>query len=323
MNSHTRTWALVLAAGEGSRLKSLTTDASGVAIPKQFCSLDGGESLLREALHRAAHVALPERRCVVVAEQHRPWWRAALADIAPPNIVVQPRNRGTAHGILLPLLHILARDPDAVVVLLPADHHIQDEIAFAEPLRRAARLAAECRDELFLLGVEPDSPDTELGYILPVREGSMRASAVAHFIEKPPLRQAQALLERGALWNVFIIAATARALLQLFLARDAALVERFAAARDRTGALEDLYDELAAADFSRDVLEGQEARLRVVPVPACGWSDLGTPQRVAATLHRLERRPNAGTGMGRGAALSLALQYARGAFGASTLQVAS
>jgi len=319
MNPRGNTWALILAAGEGSRLRSLTT-RDGVAIPKQFCSLNGGSSLLQEALQRAAAVTRPERVCAIVAAQHRRWWEVPLFHLPEANVVVQPENRGTAHGILLPLLHIAARDPDATVVLLPADHHVEDETAFAESLRKAAAQAATDRDAIFLLGVEPDSPDTDLGYILPQRGDSPRASSVARFIEKPALPQAQNLLEQGALWNVFVIAASARALLSLFLRRCPATVAQFREAMaidfETHGlAIDDLYELLPAMDFSRDILEGQESLLKVLPVPHCGWSDLGTPQRVEATLRRLPeihvRRVRKDSAM---AQLSLAAQHARLAF---------
>lgn len=106
MNNN-NTWALVLAAGEGSRLRSLTTTATGQAVPKQFCSLQGGPSLMQEALQRAASIAPIQRTCSIVAAQHRRWWEAPLYHLPEENVIVQPENRGTAHGILLPLLHIV------------------------------------------------------------------------------------------------------------------------------------------------------------------------------------------------------------------------
>ena len=93
---NTNTWALVLAAGEGSRLRSLTTMRSGVAVPKQFCSLQGGPSLLQEALQRAEAVAPRARICTIVAEQHRRWWEGPLWSLPAQNVIVQPDNRGTA-----------------------------------------------------------------------------------------------------------------------------------------------------------------------------------------------------------------------------------
>jgi mannose-1-phosphate guanylyltransferase len=316
-NDSTHTWAVVLAAGEGSRLRSLTTTATGEAVPKQFCSLRDGPSLLHEALLRAHAVAPARQVCAVVAEQHRNWWRAALQELEPENVIVQPANRGTAHGILLPLLHIVARDPEAVVVLLPADHHVLDENTLAQALRQAATMARKNDDAVLLLGAEPDHADPELGYILPVDGATSGLTHVRQFVEKPDPARARELLDQGALWNIFIVAATARALLELYrhehsdtLERMRAIVSADTAARHQR-ALTALYQNLPAVDFSRHVLESHAARLRVLPVPQCGWSDLGTPQRVAETLLRLpEDGVRRRSSKGLGSFVSLAHQHA-------------
>ena len=99
-------WAIVLAAGDGTRLRDLTTDPSGQTIPKQFCSLDGDVSLLQLALSRAEQVAPWDRVTTVVAAQHEDWWLRPLQTLPGRNVIVQPRNRGTAIGTLLPLLSI-------------------------------------------------------------------------------------------------------------------------------------------------------------------------------------------------------------------------
>lgn len=98
MTNYNHTWALVLAAGEGSRLHTLTTTAEGVAIPKQFCSLYGGPSLFEETTRRASHVASTELVCSIVAEQHRQWWEHSTRHLPAGNVIVQPENRGTATG---------------------------------------------------------------------------------------------------------------------------------------------------------------------------------------------------------------------------------
>src|SRR5262245_53150295 len=131
------TWAVVLAAGEGKRLWALTTDASGVAVPKQFCSLRDGPSLLHEALQRAEAVTHRERICAVVAQQHARWWHDQLEALPRSNLIVQPENRGTAIGILLALLHVIERDPYAVVVLLPSDQHVENEAVMCVALERS------------------------------------------------------------------------------------------------------------------------------------------------------------------------------------------
>jgi mannose-1-phosphate guanylyltransferase len=279
-------WSLVLAGGEGSRLHGLTRNAHGVAVPKQFCSLRGGPSLLQEALQRAAAVAPMQRVCAIVANQHRQWWTPILGYLPENNLIVQPQNRGTAHGILLPLLRIAARDPDATVVMLPADHYLRDEDVMIESLRHAAELASEDADSIYLLGIEPDGVDTELGYILPLSRSRDKAAQVVRFIEKPTETQARGLIDRGALWNAFIMAASVRSLLRLF---DARFNNTIAAMRGFEGAtLEHVYERLSSIDFSRDVLEGKESVLKVLPVPHCGWSDLGTPKRIGLTLESIQ-----------------------------------
>jgi mannose-1-phosphate guanylyltransferase len=280
------TWALVLAAGEGSRLHSLTRDERGVAVPKQFCSLQGGPCLLQEALQRAASVAALSHICSVVAEQHRQWWGPLLSYLPEQNVISQPQNRGTAFGILLPLLRILERDPDATVVLLPADHYLSDEKIMAGALRRAAALAHSDRESIYLLGVEPNKPDSELGYIVPSSPGRDGAAAVLRFVEKPNAARARLLLEQGALWNVFIMAASVRTLLSLFDSRFADII---AAMRGfESGGLDSIYQNLRTVDFSKDVLQGRESMLKVLTVPNCGWTDLGTPERVGRILEGLQ-----------------------------------
>jgi mannose-1-phosphate guanylyltransferase len=285
VKQHFDTWAVVLAAGEGSRLRSLTRDENGVAVPKQFCSLQGGPCLLQEALQRAASAVPLQRICSVVAEQHRQWWAPILSYLPEQNVISQPQNKGTAFGILLPLLRILERDPHATVLLLPADHYLSDEKVMAASLRRAAALAQSDPGSIYLLGVEPDEPDTELGYIVPEAPGLHEASAVLRFIEKPNAARARSLLEEGALWNVFIMAGTVRTLLSLFDKRFATTI---AAMRGFEGAnLDSIYQSLRSVDFSRDVLQGRESMLKVLTVPRCGWTDLGTPERVGQILEQL------------------------------------
>jgi mannose-1-phosphate guanylyltransferase len=241
----------------------------------------------------------PERICTIVAQQHRQWWSEIqlLSRLPSRNLIVQPRNRGTAIGILYALLRILARDPKAIVVLLPSDHYVRDEPVLYQSLRLALQRVEQGTDRPVLLGLEPDETDADLGYILPSGPDPAGGQTVAKFIEKPSIEVAHDLIERGGLWNAFIIVASGQALLSLFMPQySSTLVEmqvilsraqrlKFPAAG--WPALVDLYARLPELDFSRDILEGKESKLCVMRVPPCGWSDLGTPRRVAQTLQRL------------------------------------
>ncbi len=320
MNDQKQVWAVVLAAGDGTRLAALTTDACGNPVPKQFCSLRGQGSLLEDALQRAGQVVKREQVCVVVAEQHRRYWRQALRLLPPQNVIVQPRNCGTANGVLLATLRVLERDPQAQIMFLPADHFVRDEPLLTRSLHELAALPALHPQELVLLGIEPEEADPELGYIVPGACLSPNTHCVAHFAEKPPWDEARELLKRGALWNSFIFAAQARALVQLLRARMPESVAAMTAAlaaeicEPRPGRmLRELYERLPNVDFSRGVVAGAEHRLRVLRSPACGWSDLGTPKRVAATLQQpipasvRSRRP----APFEPALLNLALQFAQ------------
>jgi len=314
------TWAIVLAAGEGSRLHSLTTSESGIAIPKQFCSLHGDQSLLREAPQRAEAVAPPANSCIVVAHHHRRWWDPELAAEPKSNIIVQPINRGTANGILLPLLHIMARDPDARIVLLPSDHHVRDEPVLAAALQEAVRKLEGRRNHVLLLGIYPEEADPDLGYIVPGSVDGPAVGTVSRFVEKPNAPLAHVLITAGALWNTFIVAAHAQALLQMFaqfvprIVTDMrSVVEHNPCTGDAPDAVIDLYRRLPNIDFSRQILQHTTSVLRLLHVKNCGWSDLGTPQRVAKVLRRLPRLDVVDNESldRRSGLLSLAAQHAR------------
>ncbi len=274
-------WAIVLAGGDGARLCELTRDPRGRSVPKQFCSLRGGETLLETALARARSLVQPDRILVVVRRDHRSHWESMLASLPVENVLVQPENRGTAPGLLLPLLELLHRDRDARVVVLPSDHYVRDEPVLESSLNRAL---FECRrhGEVVMLGMTPDSPDTEYGWIVPgANAGVLRE--VERFVEKPEHSLALRLLATNAVWNSFILVGQVRAFTTLFEMRQPELTAVLSAASAIKGP--------ATLDFSRDVLEGAEAHLRVLLAPPCGWSDLGTPGRIAACLRSGARAP--------------------------------
>lgn len=283
-------WAIVLAAGEGTRLRSLTADGVGNNVPKQFCSLSG-TSLLAHTLARAATVVAAERITPIVALAHRRYWQAPLATLPESNIVVQPANRGTAIGILLPALRIAKRDPNATIVILPSDHYVADERVLALTIRRALKRIRHHSRGVALLGIEAHEPDAELGYVVPAGGACAGFRDVERFVEKPPLAEAQRLCAHGALWNSFILVCRVQSLVKLYLPRCPDVVEILQSTDlDDLTAVAEVYRELATIDFSQQIATGQEAHLAVMSVPRCGWSDLGTPRRVAQTVLRSRER---------------------------------
>jgi mannose-1-phosphate guanylyltransferase len=208
-------------------------------------------------------------------------------------VFVQPRNKGTALGILLALVTLEMRNPSATLVLLPADHYFRDEDTVSRVLRAAGNMACANSAATYLMGAEPTGVDPELGYILPSERVLDKPVPIAGFKEKPHVEHAQELIAQGALWNLFILAGSVSALLQLFAEDHAALVSEMRVALEaqltgRAAALNGFYDGIKPIDFSKDVLEVQAHRLQVIRVPPCGWTDLGTPQRVEATVRSIE-----------------------------------
>lgn len=283
-------WTIVLAGGEGVRLRQLTRALHGDDCPKQFALISGGQSLLQATVARARSWSAPDRVVVVVADPREDLARQQLQGDRGVDIVAQPSNRGTGPGILLPLARIMAFDPTAKVVILPSDHYVRDEV----PFERSIRLANAASDEqVALIGALPEHAETRYGWIVPGRTlAGQRSSVVQQFCEKPPAALAERLLRSGALWNTFIMAGSARHFWSLACTHLQAAVSLFELYQDAVNGpdearvLREIYRLMPHSDFSREVLQKAHG-LRAVPLDECGWSDWGTPQRVLDSLrHR-------------------------------------
>jgi mannose-1-phosphate guanylyltransferase len=274
-----QTWAIVLAGGDGVRLRSLTTNPDGVPVPKQFCSLLGGPTLLSRTLDRAERLC-GSRVTTILTANHEPWWRAEFRRRPRGQRVVQPSNAGTAAGILLPLLWVLDQDPSASVVLLPSDHFIGDEAAFRGALRIGLEHVGREPQRTLLLGLEPEHPEPDYGWIVPENSARGAPARVRTFVEKPPIERARRLQAAGGLWNSFVTIARGGTLLGLFARTIPELLRAFLEASPTPDGQARLYADLMPLDFSRHVLQACCDDLDVLAVPPCGWTDLGTPERV-------------------------------------------
>src|SRR6266478_5871621 len=127
-------WAVVLAGGDGARLQSLTRKIAGDSRPKQFCSIFGRDSLLTQTRARLESLFHFDRELFVVTRAHETYYREELRNVDDSRIIPQPLNRGTGVAVAVALLHILQRDPDAVVVFAPCDHYYSDAQAFSRAI---------------------------------------------------------------------------------------------------------------------------------------------------------------------------------------------
>lgn len=282
-------WTIVLAAGEGTRLRALTRALHGEDLPKQFATILGRDSLLQATLRRAISWSSAEKTVVVVAEDRERLARDQVLAFGSLDVVAQPKNMGTGPGILLPLAHVIAKDPDAIVVIVPSDHYVSDSESFAASVRRAKHVA-EREDTIALLAAVPEGPETQYGWILVEHFENGTADRVAAFLEKPEQAAAEELFRRGALWNTFIMVGRARHFWELarkHLESQTALFDSYVGSvgsARQDSARSALYEALEPADYSKDVLQKSSA-LCVVSLPPCGWSDWGTPDRVCRSLY--------------------------------------
>ena len=291
-------WGLILAGGHGLRLRPLTRLIAGDERPKQFCSLLGSQSLLGRTCRRAALAIPPARTMVVLTRAHERYYIPFIANRPPHSVVIQPENRGTAAAILSGTMRIAGIAPLGAVAVLPSDHYVSDDSMFMGHVA-AAFAAVEVRPDLVvLLGITPENAETEYGWIEPGEPipgtGLLR---VARFWEKPAPQLARTLLDRGCVWNSFVVVARVPALLAMIQGAVPGLSRAFAPVQPLLGtaaeppAVRALYESLAPLSFSDDVLAKRPANLAVLPVQGVQWSDWGQPKRVMETLGRLGMEP--------------------------------
>jgi mannose-1-phosphate guanylyltransferase len=284
-----RLWAVILAAGKGTRLGSVTRALCGRELPKQFVALTTPRTLLQETVERIGPLIPPDRTVVVVSERYAEIARAQLALYPGVEIVVQPLDRGTGPGVMLGVAHVLAREPGADVAVFPSDHHIERPEALLNAVRRGNHLASRVPAGISLLGVPAERAASDLGWIVPGERRYPGGIEVRSFVEKPASEQALQLLQAGALWNTMVLVASGGALWRLcrrHLPSQSRGFERYMRAIDRSRAyrlLCLLYDRMRPADFSRDLMQAA-AELAVVPMVDSGWFDCGTPERLVAWL---------------------------------------
>lgn len=270
---------VILSGGSGTRLWPL----SRAEYPKQLLALTGNNTLLQATACRTASLPGAQPAIVIAGDEHRFLVRDQLlkAGCAPAHIYLEPEGRNTAPAIALAALHLAASSPDSLMLVLPADHVVDDQLAFAEAVATAQHAARQ--GWLCTFGIAPSYPETGYGYI---QVGAALADAphvmhVSRFVEKPDLAQARRLLdEGGCLWNSGIFLFTARAFLdELKAHRPDVLAAATVAWQGRSEDMVFLRPQaeafMACASISIDYAVMQPTAKAVVVPASFPWSDVG------------------------------------------------
>jgi mannose-1-phosphate guanylyltransferase len=294
---------ILLSAGNGTRLREFVHQRRGDDLPKQYVNFVGSRSMLEHTYDRAQR-SIPARKLfTVVAKGHLKFQevRRQLASIPPETVVVQPTNKETAPGVLLPLLHIYKRYPEAVVAVFPSDHFVLEKDRFMRHVDDAFRLVDRDASRLVLLGLDPHGPDTEYGYIVPGEKinasESESARRVELFVEKPSLETTKKIIASGALWNTLVMVFACKTLVSVIhraipeLDRAFQPVLSAIGTSDEDRVIQEVYQGLQPVNLSKDVLEvlpfEHRRGLVVLPVKGVTWSDWGTSERLSRTLRQL------------------------------------
>lgn len=277
--------AVIMAGGRGERF----WPASTTERPKQFINLTGDGTLIQQAVARVSRIMPLRQIYVVTGAAYLDLARRQLPRIPSQNYLVEPVGRDTAPCIGLAALLLERQDPDTVMVMLPADHHVVDEERFCDLLLDAAETAV-ANDTLVTLGIKPDRPETGYGYIemgdVCGKRNYSTVYCVNRFVEKPDIETAGRYVSSGKFfWNsgVFIgKASTLRREIAKHLPELHEGLERInsAGTRSEFDTMVDLvFPSLPKVSFDYGVMEKAE---RVLMIPGeFGWDDLGSWSAVA------------------------------------------
>lgn len=296
-NNSSNRWGVILAGGEGTRLRKLTREICGDERPKQFCQVIGKDTMLCQTRKRVQQKIAPERILFLLTQKHRRFYQPLLSGISFNQFIVQPENKGTAAAILYALLKLAAKDPHATVAFFPSDHYFADERAFMNYVEKAFQTVESKKESIVLLGIEPHKPEIEYGWIEAASDSKNPFKKVLSFWEKPSPVDARQLFEKGCFWNSFVMVGNVSTFLKLINEALPELYASFAAMQFTINSpieraiIYELYRQIPETNFSTQILAAHPEQLLVLPVRNVGWNDLGQTDRVLETLQKLQITP--------------------------------
>ena len=267
--------AVILAGGSGSRLWPLSRQH----LPKQFLALDGEATLLQTTIDRLSPTIQKQNVLIVTQEAHAKG--EAYQALLPYQTLYEPAGRNTAPAIALAAAYLTASGIDPVMVVLPADHIIKDEVCFRTHLQVAVQAAKNGR--LVTFGIQPTRPDTGFGYIKAQHADEMQVYKVERFTEKPDLATAEHFLKEGGYyWNSGMFVWRASAILaeiQHHLPAVHQIVQTILAESRRDGttfqqAVDQHFSAMPSISIDYGVLEKSD-RVSLIPCDI-GWNDVGS-----------------------------------------------
>lgn len=281
-------WAIVLAGGQGLRMKSLVADFIGDGIPKQFCTFMGTRSMLQHTLDRAGAIVPPEQVITIICKEQRALFDMAVDDYKG-RLIEQPVDRGTAAAIYLALAQILGRDPLATVIILPSTHFIFPEERFVGHALNSMVLAQNHPGSLIQIGAYAQQPRAHCGWIQPDKRewssfwcnpGSTTMEIVS-FREDPSEAESALLYRWGWLLNTMIVSARVQTLWNLGWEFVPQVMQRVTHQRNSAG---ERLASMPVRDFGVNLLQQATHRTRVLPMTDVYWNAWDHPQNIGESL---------------------------------------
>ena len=271
-------YVAIIAGGIGSRF----WPKSRVGYPKQFLDiLNTGRTLIQATVDRFEQFIPKENIFIVTSSDYSDIVKEQLPHLGDANIVSEPSRKNTAPCIAYISFKILQQDPNATMIVAPADHLILDNVSFQQTCMKAIDFVAE-NDALITLGIKPTYPNTGYGYIQHETESQDEGVyKVRTFTEKPNMELAKAFLASGDfLWNAGIFIWKLETILNMFEQHQPEMYDVFAAERgsfngpDEKEVIDRIYPLCSSISIDYAVME-KATNVYVIP-SSFGWSDLGT-----------------------------------------------
>ncbi|GAA3785102.1 mannose-1-phosphate guanylyltransferase [Corallibacter vietnamensis] len=270
-------YAILMAGGVGSRFWPVSKEA----FPKQFHDMLGtGETLFQRTFNRLGKVIPKENIFILTNERYNDLVLEQLPEVSERQVVLEPAMRNTAPCILYASLKVQKENPDAMMIVAPSDHWIEDEEAFTENVQQAFDFCTK-NDALMTLGIQPTFPNTGYGYIEFDKAPNKAIKVVNQFREKPDYQTAKQFIEQGNfLWNAGIFMWSAKSVIKAFQNNQPELFKLFEKGTEvyNTSQEQKFIDEnyKLAENISVDYAI-MESSKNVYVIPAnFDWSDLGT-----------------------------------------------